>query len=300
MSNDLRRVANAAVALLSLDLVGVGEAALRAHRRPHRRCVTSSAGRSRSFQAAQHLVANMHIALAAARLAAACGGVLARPTATRPPAKPPSPACTPPAAAKLAHPRRPPAARRHGLRRRHRPAPVVRTGAGALDPGRRRRRGRDLAAGEMGLSGETGRTWVTQDSLIDAESAARVGTVAASATGEVNRREWQRWAAAVGDHNPLWFDADYARRLRLPRRDLSAAVPAVRGARRDALWPTCGPTGPPERSPAASRSRAHRGGWRAARAPPSICPPITATRSRWSARSSRSRRSRAGQGDSCW
>ncbi|HEY7054698.1 MAG TPA: acyl dehydratase, partial [Mycobacterium sp.] len=49
------------------------------------------------------------------------------------------------------------------------------------------------------------------DSLIDAESAARVGTVAATASGEVNRRDWQRWAAAVGDHNPLWFDAGFAR-----------------------------------------------------------------------------------------
>ena len=47
--------------------------------------------------------------------------------------------------------------------------------------------------------------------LIDPQTAARVGTVAATATGEVNRRDWQRWAAAVGDHNPLWFDPDYAR-----------------------------------------------------------------------------------------
>jgi acyl dehydratase len=52
---------------------------------------------------------------------------------------------------------------------------------------------------------------VSGDSLIDAESAARVGTVAATASGEVNRRDWQRWAAAVGDHNPLWFDAGFAR-----------------------------------------------------------------------------------------
>lgn len=52
---------------------------------------------------------------------------------------------------------------------------------------------------------------MTEDTLIDPESADRVGTVAATATGEVNRRDWQRWAAAVGDHNPLWFDADYAR-----------------------------------------------------------------------------------------
>lgn len=52
---------------------------------------------------------------------------------------------------------------------------------------------------------------MTQDSLIDAESAARVGTVAARATGDVHRLQWQRWAAAVGDHNLLWFDPEYAR-----------------------------------------------------------------------------------------
>lgn len=49
------------------------------------------------------------------------------------------------------------------------------------------------------------------ESLIDPESAARVGTVVATASGEVNKRDWQRWAAAVDDHNPLWFDAYYAR-----------------------------------------------------------------------------------------
>jgi alkylation response protein AidB-like acyl-CoA dehydrogenase len=66
---DLRRVANAGVALLSLDLVGVGEAVLQ-------RTVDYTMARRQfgrpiaSFQAAQHVVANMHIALAAARLAA--------------------------------------------------------------------------------------------------------------------------------------------------------------------------------------------------------------------------------------
>ena len=55
------------------------------------------------------------------------------------------------------------------------------------------------------------RSGAHEPSLIDAESASRAGTVAATATGEVNRREWQRWAAAVGDDNPLWFDAEYAR-----------------------------------------------------------------------------------------
>ncbi|MBI3693060.1 MAG: MaoC family dehydratase N-terminal domain-containing protein [Mycolicibacterium aromaticivorans] len=47
--------------------------------------------------------------------------------------------------------------------------------------------------------------------MIDPETAARVGTVAATASGEVIRRDWQRWAAAVGDDNPLWFDPDHAR-----------------------------------------------------------------------------------------
>jgi acyl dehydratase len=50
-----------------------------------------------------------------------------------------------------------------------------------------------------------------EESLVDPEAAAQVGSVVATATGEVNRRDWQRWAAAVGDHNPLWFDPDFAR-----------------------------------------------------------------------------------------
>ncbi len=67
--SSLRRVANAAVALLSLDLVGVGEAVL--HRTVDYTVTRKQFGRPiASFQAAQHLVANMHIALAAARLAA--------------------------------------------------------------------------------------------------------------------------------------------------------------------------------------------------------------------------------------
>lgn len=52
---------------------------------------------------------------------------------------------------------------------------------------------------------------MTDKTLIDPESASRVGTVAATATGEVHRRDWQRWAAAVSDDNPLWFDPEYAR-----------------------------------------------------------------------------------------
>ncbi|OBF49489.1 acyl-CoA dehydrogenase [Mycobacterium sp. 852002-50816_SCH5313054-b] len=65
----LRRVANTAVALGSVDLVGVGEAVL--DRTVEYTKLRHQFGRPiASFQAAQHLVANMHIALAAARLAA--------------------------------------------------------------------------------------------------------------------------------------------------------------------------------------------------------------------------------------
>ena len=66
---NLRHVANTAVALGSLDLVGVGQAAL--DRTVDYTKLRHQFGRPiASFQAAQHLIANMHIALAAARLAA--------------------------------------------------------------------------------------------------------------------------------------------------------------------------------------------------------------------------------------
>lgn len=65
----LRRLANTAVALGSLDLVGVGQAVL--DRTVDYTKLRHQFGRPiASFQAAQHLVANMHIAVAAARLAA--------------------------------------------------------------------------------------------------------------------------------------------------------------------------------------------------------------------------------------
>lgn len=65
----LRRLANTAVALGSLDLVGVGQAIL--DRTVEYTKLRHQFGRAiASFQAAQHLIANMHIALAAARLAA--------------------------------------------------------------------------------------------------------------------------------------------------------------------------------------------------------------------------------------
>ncbi|BBZ44246.1 acyl-CoA dehydrogenase family protein [Mycobacterium parmense] len=65
----LRRVANTAVSLGSLDLVGTGRAAL--DRTVEYTKLRHQFGRPiASFQAAQHLVADMHIAWAAARLAA--------------------------------------------------------------------------------------------------------------------------------------------------------------------------------------------------------------------------------------
>ncbi|MEV3901593.1 acyl-CoA dehydrogenase family protein [Mycobacterium sp. NPDC050551] len=64
----LHRIATVATALTSLDLVGVGEAALQ--RTVDHTVLRHQFGRPiASFQAAQHLVADMHIALAAARLA---------------------------------------------------------------------------------------------------------------------------------------------------------------------------------------------------------------------------------------
>ena len=65
----LRRIANAAVALHCLDLVGVAEAVI--DRTVDYTKMREQFGRPiASFQAAQHLVADMHIARAAARLAA--------------------------------------------------------------------------------------------------------------------------------------------------------------------------------------------------------------------------------------
>ncbi|MFY9919008.1 MAG: acyl-CoA dehydrogenase family protein [Mycobacterium sp.] len=65
----LRRTANALVALDCLDLVGIGEAVI--DRTVDYTKMREQFGRPiASFQAAQHLVADMHIALSAARLAA--------------------------------------------------------------------------------------------------------------------------------------------------------------------------------------------------------------------------------------
>lgn len=48
-------------------------------------------------------------------------------------------------------------------------------------------------------------------SIVTAEARAAIGTVVARKTGTVYAKEFQRWAAAVGDLNPLYFDSDYAK-----------------------------------------------------------------------------------------
>jgi hypothetical protein len=106
---------------------------------------------------------------------------------------------------------------------------------------------------------------MTADSLVDPESAAKVGTVVAVSTGEVYRRDWQRWAAAVGDHNPLWFDPDYARKhgyrdIVCPPLYLQYSILVV------AALGDLRPTGPGR----GDRNMAfpqRRGGWQAAKAP---------------------------------
>jgi acyl dehydratase len=47
--------------------------------------------------------------------------------------------------------------------------------------------------------------------LIPAEIRELVGTTIHQSSGVVRQQDFQRWAAAVDDRNPLYFDADYAR-----------------------------------------------------------------------------------------
>jgi acyl dehydratase len=48
-------------------------------------------------------------------------------------------------------------------------------------------------------------------SLVGDDARAAVGRTMATATGRVVKKEFQRWAAAVDDRNPLYFDDDFAR-----------------------------------------------------------------------------------------
>lgn len=49
------------------------------------------------------------------------------------------------------------------------------------------------------------------EELVGDRARAMVGAEVSRVSGPVTRREFQRWAAAVGDRNPLYFDAEYAR-----------------------------------------------------------------------------------------
>jgi acyl dehydratase len=51
------------------------------------------------------------------------------------------------------------------------------------------------------------------ESLIPDRAFAAVGQEFRRATGTTYKQEFQRWAAAVGDHNPLYFDEAFARHM---------------------------------------------------------------------------------------
>ena len=51
----------------------------------------------------------------------------------------------------------------------------------------------------------------TEESLTAPEASKLIGTEQARTTGIVEKKQFQRWAAAVKDRNPLYFDADFAR-----------------------------------------------------------------------------------------
>lgn len=51
----------------------------------------------------------------------------------------------------------------------------------------------------------------TEGSLITDEARAMIGAEAGRTSGIVEKKQFQRWAAAVKDRNPLYFDADYAK-----------------------------------------------------------------------------------------
>ena len=54
-------------------------------------------------------------------------------------------------------------------------------------------------------------TQVQEEPLIGDEARAFIGKVTHEQEGIVVKKEFQRWAAAVKDRNPLYFDADFAR-----------------------------------------------------------------------------------------
>ena len=55
-------------------------------------------------------------------------------------------------------------------------------------------------------------TQTTDEQLVGDDARAFIGKTTSTATGIVVKKEFQRWAAAVKDRNPLYFDADFARK----------------------------------------------------------------------------------------
>lgn len=53
----------------------------------------------------------------------------------------------------------------------------------------------------------------TEGSLIPEEALEAIGTEFRHASGIVSRTEFQRWATAVNDLNPLFFDDDFAQQM---------------------------------------------------------------------------------------
>jgi len=49
------------------------------------------------------------------------------------------------------------------------------------------------------------------DTLVSPEARALIGQVSEERSGTVYKKEFQRWAAAVGDLNPVYFDDEAAR-----------------------------------------------------------------------------------------
>jgi acyl dehydratase len=52
---------------------------------------------------------------------------------------------------------------------------------------------------------------MVRDSLVTDEARAMIGTITGRRAGTVSLKEAQRWAAAVGDRNPIYFDDEAAR-----------------------------------------------------------------------------------------
>jgi acyl dehydratase len=50
-----------------------------------------------------------------------------------------------------------------------------------------------------------------EQTLIPPEAAKLIGTEQARSAGIVDKKQFQRWAAAVKDRNPLYFDVSFAR-----------------------------------------------------------------------------------------